>query len=88
MLDQSQWRTVSWDGREGNEVSPTITFVFWSGILFLTTMRGGGTQAEAGSLAERRKPSLNFKVVEVNGIFLERKELHKDTLEICMMFPL
>lgn len=28
MLDQSQWQTVIWDGREGNEVSPITTFVF------------------------------------------------------------
>lgn len=28
MLDQRQWQTVIWDGREENEVSPTITFVF------------------------------------------------------------
>ena len=25
MLDQSQWQTVIWDGREGNEVSPITT---------------------------------------------------------------
>ena len=88
MLDQSQWQTVIWDGREGNEVSPITTFVFWPGMLFLTMMWGGGNQAEAGNLTELRKHSLNFKVVKVKGIFLERKELHKDTLEICMMFPL